>query len=61
MEWGAIEESKMQYLGATSKVTQISHFISKENHSTSPQSKNMPQSLMMKLKLTGSMKTNNTF
>ena len=48
----------MQYLDAISKMTEWSLFISKANHSTSQQSKSMPQPVMLKkLKLNGSMNT----
>ena len=48
----------MQYLGATSEMTEWSQFVSKANHSTSQWSKSMPQPLILKkLKLTGSVKT----
>ena len=56
------KRSEMQYLGASSKMSEYSLFISMANHSTSQQFKSMPQLLMVKkLKLTGSMKTNNIF
>ena len=45
-------------LGAISKTTELSQFISKANHSISKQSKPVPQPLMLKkLTLIGSMKT----
>ena len=45
----------MQYLGAVSKTTDWSQFISKANHSISQQSKSVPQPLMLKkLKWTSS-------
>ena len=48
----------MQYLGAISKTTEWSLFISKANHSVSQLSKSMPQPVMLKkLKLNGSVKT----
>ena len=48
------KESRMQYLGANSKMTEWSLFISKANHSVSQQFKSMPQSVMLKkLKLNG--------
>ena len=48
------KESRMQYLGANSKMTEWSLFISKANHSVSQQSKSMPQPVMLKkLKLNG--------
>ena len=48
----------MQYLGATSEMTEWSQFVSKANHSTSQWSKSMPQPLILKkLKLIGSVKT----
>ena len=56
------KESKMQYLDATSKMTEWSWFISKAYHSTLQLSKFRPQVLMpKKLKLSSSMKTYNTF
>ena len=53
-------ESEMQYLGAISKMTGWSLFISKANHSVSQQTKSMPQPVMLK-KLNSSMKTSKTF
>ena len=51
----------MQYLGAISKRIEWSQFGFKANHSTSQQSKSMPQPLMLKkLKLNSSMKTYKT-
>ena len=56
------KESKMQYLDAISKTTELSLFISKANHSISQLSKPMPQPVTLKkLKLNGSMKTYKTF
>jgi len=52
----------MLYMGAISKITELSMFISKANHSISQYSKSMPQPLMpKKLKLNGSIKTYKTF
>ena len=56
------KESERQYLGAISKVTKRSLFISKANHSIPQKSNSMPQPLMSKmLKLKCSMITYNTF
>ena len=56
------KEFEMEYLGEISKMTGGSQFVPKASHSTSRKSKSMPQPLMpKKLKLTGSMKTYNTF
>ena len=53
------QESEMQYLGAISKMTEWSLFISKANHSIS---ESMPQPLMLKkLKLKTSMKSVETY
>ena len=38
----------MLYMGAISKITELSMFISKANHSISQYSKSMPQPLMPK-------------
>ena len=55
-------QTGMQYLDAISKMTELSLFVSKANHSISPQSKSMAQPVMLKkLKLNGSMKTDKTF
>ena len=52
------KEYEMQYLGAISKMTEWSLFVSKANHSVSQQSKSMPQPVMLKkLESNGSMKT----
>ena len=52
----------MQYVGAISKTTESSLFISKANHSISQLSKSMPQPVTLKkLKLNGSMMTYKTF
>ena len=48
-------------LDAISKATEQSQFIAKANYSISQQSKSMPQQLIPKLKLNGSMKTYKTF
>ena len=42
------KESEIQYLGAISKVTERSQFVSKANHSTLLRSKSMPQLLRLK-------------
>ena len=56
------KESKMQYLGTISKMTEWFLFISKASSSVPQQSKSMPQPVMLKkLKLNGSMKTYKTF
>ena len=56
------KESKMQYLDAISKTTELSPFISKANHSMSRWSKPMLWAAMLKkLKLNGSMKTYKNF
>ena len=52
----------MQYLDATSKMTEGSLLVSKANHSLSQDSKSMPQPVMLKkLKLTCSMMTYKIF
>ena len=38
----------MQYLGAASKITEWSWFVSKANHTVSQQSKSVPQPVMLK-------------
>ena len=49
-------------LGAISKTTERSLFVSKANHSIFQESKSMPQPVMLKkLKLNGSIKTYKTF
>ena len=54
--------SKMQYLDAISKTTELSLFISKANHSISQLSKSMHQPVTLKeLKLNSSMKIYKTF
>ena len=56
------KETEMQYLGAISKMIELSLFVSKANHSLSQQSKSMPQPVFLKkLKLNGSMKTYKIF
>ena len=42
------KESKVQYLDAVSKTTELYLFISKANHSISQSSKSMPQPVMLK-------------
>ena len=50
------KDSEMQYLGAISKMIELSLFVSKANHSLSQQSKSMPQPVTLKkLKLNSSM------
>ena len=52
----------MQYLDTFSKMTELSLFLSKANHSISQESKTVPQQGMLKkLKLNGSMKAHKTF
>ena len=49
--------SKMQYMGAISKTTERSLFVSKTNHSISQYYKSIPQPVMLKMqKLNGLMK-----
>ena len=55
------KESEIQYLDAVSNTTECSLFISRAKHSISWYSKPMPQPVMLKLKLNGSMKTYKTF
>ena len=51
----------MQYLGTVSKITELSLFVSRANHSISQYPKSMPQSVMpKKLKLNGSLMTYKT-
>ena len=56
------EDTEMHYLGAISKMTEWSLFVSKAKNSLSQQSKSMPQPLMpKKLKLNSSMMTYESF
>ena len=56
------QESEMQYLGAVSKMTEWSLFVSKGKPFSVTEIQTMPQPQMLKkLRLNGSMKTYKTF